>query len=110
MEEIKEKTVNLCAHIPASLHSRVREAQQSSGMTLNEYMTMLITEYYERKEGTNMKDTNTKTLAVQIPVELFYALDEYIARHPEIKSKKDLVTSLIVKLLEDEKDAAPAEE
>ena len=90
MEEIKEKTKNLCAHIPASLHNRVREAQQCSGMTLNEYMTMLITEYYERKEGTNMKDTNTKTLAVQIPVELFDALDEYIARHPEIKSKKDL--------------------
>ena len=110
MEEIKEKTVNLCAHIPASLHSRVREEQQNSGMTLNEYMTMLITEYYERKEGTNMKDKNTKTLAVQIPAELFDALDEYIARHPEVKSKKDLITSLIVKLLEDEKDAAPAEE
>lgn len=108
MEEIKEKTVNLCAHIPASLHNRVREAQQSSGMTLNEYMTRLITEYYERKEGTTMKDT--KTLAVQIPTELFDALDEYIARHPEVKSKKDLITSLIVKLLEDEKDAAPAEE
>jgi metal-responsive CopG/Arc/MetJ family transcriptional regulator len=55
-----------------------------------------------------MKDT--KTLAVQIPTELFDALDEYIARHPEVKSKKDLITSLIVKLLEDEKDAAPAEE
>ena len=108
MEEIKEKTVNLCAHIPASLHSRVREAQERSGKTLGEYMTMLITEYYERKEGATMKDT--KTLAVQIPTELFDALDEYIARHPKVKTKKDLITSLIVKLLEDEKDAAPAEE
>lgn len=46
MEEIKTK--NLCAHIPVTLHDRVREEQQRSGMTLNEYMTRLITEYYER--------------------------------------------------------------
>jgi len=110
MEEIKEKTKNLCAHIPESLHNRVREAQQSSGMTLNEYMTMLITEYYDRKDKTVMKDKNTRTLAIELSVVPFEAMDEYIARHPEVKSKKDLITSLIVKLLEDEKDAAPAEE
>ena len=103
MEEIKEKTVNLCAHIPASLHNRVREAQQNSGMTLNEYMTILITEYYDLKEGASMKtnDKDTKTLAVQIPAELFDALDEYIAKH-NIKSKKELITSLLRKLLEED--------
>ena len=103
MEEIKEKTVNLCAHIPASLHNRVREAQQISGMTLNEYMTMLINEYYDLKEGAKMKekDTNMKVLAVQIPAELFDALDEYIAKH-NIKSKKELITSLLRKLLEED--------
>ena len=103
MEEIKEKTVNLCAHIPASLHSRVREAQQSSGKNLGEYMTLLINEYYDLKEGAKMKekDTNMKVLAVQIPAELFDALDEYIAKH-NIKSKKELITSLLRKLLEED--------
>ena len=107
MEEIKEKTVNLCAHIPASLHRRVREEQERSGKTLGEYMTMLINAYYELKEGVRMKekDTSTKVLAVQIPAELFDALDEYIARH-NIKSKKELITSLIRKLLEEDAPAA----
>lgn len=101
-----EKTKNLCAQIPESLHQRVREEQERSGMNLGEYMTMLITQYYERKEGAIMKDSNTRTLALQIPADLFDALDEYIARHPEVKSKKDLITSLIRKLLEED---APAE-
>ena len=110
MEEIKEKTKNLCAQIPVSLHQRVREAQERSGMTLGEYMTLLIPEYYDRKDNAAMKDTNAKTLAIQLSVELFDALDEYLARHPEIKSKKDLITSLIVKLLESEEKDAPTEE
>ena len=93
MEEIKEKTKNLCAHIPESLHSRVREEQQRSGMTLNEYMTLLITQYYERKEGATMKDTNTRTLALQIPADLFDALDRYLAEHK--LTKKDFITGLI---------------
>ena len=107
-EYSKEETKNLCAHIPVSLHARVREEQERSGMTLGEYMTILITEYYDLKEGANMKtnDKDTKTLAVQIPAALFDALDEYIAKH-NIKSKKELITSLIRKLLEED---TPAEE
>ena len=104
MEEIKEKTKNLCAHIPVSLHNRVREEQQRSGMTLNEYMTRLITEYYERTEAITteyyerteaitMKDTNTRTLALQIPADLFDALDRYLAEHK--LTKKEFITGLI---------------
>lgn len=95
MEEIKEKTKNLCAHIPVTLHNRVREEQQRSGMTLNEYMTRLITEYYERTETITMKDTNTntRTLALQIPAGLFDALDRYLAEHK--LTKKEFITGLI---------------
>ena len=98
MDAIKEKTKNLCAQIPESLHARVREEQERSGMALSAYMTMLITEYYERRDGTNMKDTNTRTLALQIPVELFDALDRYVAKHKIIK--KELITALIREALE----------
>ncbi len=105
MEEIHEKTKNLCAQIPESLHNRVREEQQRSGKSLSEYMTMLIAEYYNRKEGATMKDKNTRTLAIELSVELFDALDEHIARHPEIKSKKDFVTELIRNALEAENPA-----
>ena len=89
MEEIKENTKNLCAHIPVTLHDRVREAQQRSGMTLNEYMTRLITEYYERTETITMKDTNTRTLALQNPADLFDALDRYLAEHKLTKKELD---------------------
>lgn len=34
-----EKTRNLCAQIPESLHSKVRERQEASGQTLDQYMT-----------------------------------------------------------------------
>ena len=98
MEAIKEKTKNLCAQIPESVHARVREEQERSGMALSAYMTMLITEYYERKEGTNMKDTNTRTLALQIPAELFDALDRYLVKHK--LTKKEFVTALIREALE----------
>ena len=98
MEAIKEKTKNLCAQIPESLHARVREEQGHSGMALSAYMTMLITEYYERKDGANMKDTNTRTLALQIPVELFDALDRYVAKHK--LTKKELITALLREKLE----------
>ena len=93
MEAIKEKTKNLCAQIPESLHARVRKEQERSGMALSAYMTMLITEYYERKEGANMKDTNTRTLALQISVELFDALDRYVTKHKI--TKKELITTLL---------------
>ncbi len=93
MEENQEKTKNLCAQIPESLHNRVREEQQKSGKSLSEYMTMLITEYYLRKEGANMKDSNMRTLALQIPADLFDALDRYLAEHK--LTKKEFITELI---------------
>ena len=92
-----EKTKNLCAQIPEALHQRVREEQERSGMTLGAYMTMLITEYYERKEGQTMKDT--RTLALQIPTDLFEALDRYLAEHR--LTKKEFITELIRKALDE---------
>ena len=45
------KTKNLCAQIPESLHARVRQEQEAAGQTLGQYMTDLITKYYELKEN-----------------------------------------------------------
>lgn len=42
-----ENQKNLCAMIPAELHSRVRTAQEQAGMTLSAYITELLTNYYE---------------------------------------------------------------
>ena len=56
---------NLCAMIPAGLHSRVRTAQEESGLTLSTYMTNLLTKYFEG--GNEKMAEGVRTLAFQIP-------------------------------------------
>ena len=66
-----EVTRNLCAQIPVSLHSRIRQEQEASGQTLSAYMTQLITNYYHMKEDKESMNTETRTVAFQVPPELF---------------------------------------
>ena len=42
-----EGTRNLCAQIPISLHDRVRSEKEALGISLNEYVTKLLKEYFE---------------------------------------------------------------
>ena len=89
-----EKTKNLCAQIPEDLHNRVRQEQERSGKTLSQYMTWLITTFYEGSEKTMGE---TRTLAVQMPAELFDRLDEYLAKN-KLK-KKEFIFGLVRKAL-----------
>jgi len=75
-----ESTKNLCAQIPASLHTKVRERQEASGQTLSQYMTQLITKFYEQEGKPTMKD-NQKTVAFQVDMELFMRFKEYLKAH-----------------------------
>ena len=97
-----EKTKNLCAQIPESLHDIVRTHQQESGKKLSEYITELLTNYYENRKGMTSME-NTRTLAVQIDAELFDRLDDYLKKH-KLK-KRPFITDLIRKVL-DEAEAA----
>lgn len=67
-----EKTKNLCAQIPESLHTKVRQRQEESGKSLSEYMTDLITKFFEMEEK-NMAtaNSNQRTVAFQVDTELF---------------------------------------
>ena len=58
---------NLCAMIPAELHSRVRTAQEESGLTLSAYMTELLTNYYEKGKGNEQIMSGVRTMAFQMP-------------------------------------------
>lgn len=110
-----EPTKNLCAQIPVSLHARVREEQEKSGQPLGTYITNLLTEYYARGEKTM---EYTKTLAFQIPEELFYRIKDHLAREKARTGKKlsqrHFVLGLIEKALEEaaeaEQGSAPPEE
>ena len=74
-----ENTKNLCAQIPESLHAKVRERQEASGQTLGQYMTELITKFYER-EGKTTMNKNQRTVAFQVSNELFDQFKEYLER------------------------------
>ena len=72
-----EKTKNLCAQIPEALHAKVRQRQEDSGKSLSEYMTDLITDFYEM-EGKPMPSGNQRTVAFQVDADLFERFKEYL--------------------------------
>ena len=72
-----EKTKNLCAQIPESLHAKVRERQEESGKSLSTYITDLITKFFEM-EGKTMASGNQRTVAFQVDAELFERFKEYL--------------------------------
>lgn len=74
-----EKVKNLCAPIPESLHSQLRARQEESGQTLGQYMTWLITKFYET-EMKPMAKENQRTVAFQVSTELFEQFKDYLKR------------------------------
>ena len=106
-----EDQKNLCAMIPAELHSRVRAEQEQAGLTLSAYMTQLLTDYYER--GKEKMEKGTRTMAFQMPEEMFQRLKNYLERESTRTGKKltqkEFVLDLIRRTL-DEAEAAEREE
>ena len=102
-----ETRKNLCAMLPADLHARVRQEQEKAGMTLGEYVEAMITEYYDWKDGKTMTG-EMRTLAAQIPAELFDRLDRYL-KDRGIK-KKDFLVDIITRALEEAEAAEPVTE
>lgn len=77
------ETKSLCAKIPIELHHKIRQKQEESGLVLNQYLEKLITEYYEMEKRQMSENGATRTLAIQIPEELF----ERFKRHIKEKGK-----------------------
>ena len=72
---------NLCAQIDIALHNRVTEEKDRLEMTTSQYIASLLTEYYKMKDengGINM--TGSRTMAFQIPEELFQRIKTHLAR------------------------------
>lgn len=101
-----ETRKNLCAMLPVALHTRVRQEQEKAGMSLGEYVEAMITEYYDWKDGKIMTG-EMRTLAAQIPAELFDRLDRYL-KERGIK-KKDFLVDIITRALEEDEAAEVTE-
>ena len=105
---------NLCAQIDIALHNRVTEEKDRLEMTTSQYIAALLTEYYKMKDengGINM--TGSRTIAFQIPEELFQRIKRHLERETLRTGKKltqrDFVLNLITQAL-DEADTENATE
>ena len=96
---------NLCAQIDTALHARVRQEQEQSGKTLSEYVEQLITDYYNMKENTKMTG-DTRTLATQIPEELFERLKAYLKKKG--LKQRQFIIGLIEDALEQDEETPPS--
>ena len=103
-----ENKKNLCAMIPAELHERVRAAQEQAGVTLSVYITELLTNYYE---GGNKKMTKgVRTMAFQMPEEMFERLKAHLDRESARTGKKVSQKEFVLNLIRQALDEAEREE
>ena len=110
-----EQKKNLCAQVPISLHAQVCEAREAAGQTTSEYITNLLIEYYNLKKngGTTTMSGNTRTMAFQIPEELFQRIKAHLERETQRTGRKLTQREFVLNLIEEaliEAEEAAAEE
>ena len=98
-----EQKKNLCAQIPLSLHTQVSEAREAAGQTTSEYITNLLIEYYNLKKdgGTTTMSGNTRTMAFQIPEELFQRIKAHLERETQRTGRKYAQREFVLGLIEE---------
>ena len=94
-----EQTKSLTAPIPASLHARVTEERIAANQSLGEYITNLLTDYYNNGGEKDM--AQTRTLAFQIPEELFRQIKRHLERESERTGRKVTQREFVLGLIED---------
>ena len=102
------ETKNLCAQISLDLHRQICEAKEQSGLTTAQYITNLLTEYFEmKKNGGNVTmATNTRTMAFQIPEELFQRIKAHLECESARTGKKLTQREFVLGLIEEALEAA----
>ena len=108
-----EQTKSLTAPIPASLHARVTEERIAANQSLGEYITNLLTDYYNNGGKNNM--SKTRTLAFQIDEELFQRIKRYLEQESKRTGRKLSQREFVIGLIENalreaEQEISPANE
>ena len=67
--------------VDAELHAQVREYIEAHGMTMGEFVAQALDNELHPKiqEGQNM--SNMRTMAFQVPQEMFDEIKDYLNRH-----------------------------
>ena len=101
------ETKNLCAQIPTDLHAQVTEAREALGQTTSEYITAVLTEYFKIKQnGGKTIMTGTRTMAFQIPEELFQRIKAHLERETARTGRKLTQREFVLNLIEEALDEA----
>ena len=96
----------LCLHRDCTLKSILQE--EESGLTTAQYITNLLLEYYEMKEngGNSTMATNTRTMAFQVPEELFQRIKAHLERETQRTGRKLTQREFVLGLVEAALDEA----
>ena len=95
--------------IDADLHAEVRQYLEANNMTMAEFVTQALDdELHPKFQKEDMKMENTRTIAFQVPEDLFQRLKDYLRRN-EITQRQLLIT-LIEEELEREQTEREAQE
>lgn len=105
------ETKGITCKIPLELHQQIKEEQERLGITMNQYIEMVLREHFTPKEEVKKGEGNmgkTRTLAFQISEELFQKVKEYLARYEQAYGRrltqKEFVIGLIESTLEEAED------
>ena len=101
-------TKNLCAQISLDLHQKISEGKETVGLTTAQYITNLLLEYYEMKEngGKMIMSNNSRTMAFQIPEELFQRIKAHLERETQRTGRKLTQREFVLGLIEEALEAA----
>ena len=95
--------------VAAELHAEVSEYIRSHGMTMSEFVAVALdNELHPKiseKEGNNM--ANTRTVAFQVPEEMFQRIKDYL--HRNNMTQKQFLLGLIERELDREQTARESE-
>lgn len=94
-----EQTKGLSCQIPESLHARVTAERVAANQSLSEYITGLLTSYYENGGKKDM--AQTRTMAFQISEDLFQRIKDYLAHESERQGRKVTQREFVLGLIED---------
>ena len=94
--------------VDAELHAQVREYIEAHGMTMGDFVAQALdNELHPRiQEGQNM--SNMRTMAFQVPQEMFDEIKDYLNRHH--MKQKDFVLGLIRAELDRDQQQTETEE
>ena len=106
------ETKNLCAQINLALHTKVCEEKEKAGQTTSQYITQLLTEYYQMKENGGITEMSDKgrTMAFQIPEELFQRIKQHLEHESARLGQKVTQREFVLGLIESALNQAEAGE